>query len=636
MKNNKMQKIIIIIVVLTVILSLVCVTSSAFTYEGRSGEYYIPECLYSESPAGEDFKFILDCTAPWKKDEWLSYFTAGSHISMDSFSGNDMLLYNTHTIPINDMWLSYVLAFDLNIEHPIKICFTYLASINTKNAEDVWFELIFQDPDDYGTSNYFNDETCLIFTVDDLLKSGRDFVSDVSYSNNEGFVTVVADVEVVIDPVSSKAFFTLTDENGDVLCLSEYVNPNYLLGFKVSALDYLAWEYMGFESDSTKTRGNEGFSAYFLKPIKSYSQLHRNPDKSIVLDGSSYEGMTPNETNHANGFSTDYIGYPVIENGYYKLTTNSSSSSQAQLWFPCQEYGIKDFSSEKNSYGELSLDISAAVRNYVEFKFVEALEGERWGSEWCIEESFIKIVPVDISFDTGIAVFDVLGCNGILLTQHTVNVYNNPYANWFNIRVKITLDPISDAILLDYYIDHEYVASCSTPLTTANNSITSIYCSLRTEIPDSGILFDNFEFYYLNDDDYRNEYSGYVVDYLDKLSCNEYLSYYYDYKITEDENTSLSEDMLELKTENEALKAINIKLGADLQGAIGSDALDKVFSGTWQGISGMVNDIFDLGINIDGDTSNGNEITIGSLAVIVIVCFVIVKILPLLIGLFAK
>lgn len=629
MKN--IHKIFVIIVVVSVVISLVCVTSSAFTFEGRSGEYYIPECIYSENPAGEDFKFILDRTAPTKQEEWLSYFTAGSHVSMDSFSGNDMLLYNTSILPTSDMWLSYVIGLDLKVDQPIKICFTYLASIDTENAADVCFELIFQDPNDYGTSNYFTGDTSLLFTVDDLLKSGRDFISDVSYSDSENFVTVVADVEVLIDPISSKAFFTLTDENGDVLCLSDYVNLNCFLGFKVSAL--LGWEYIGFESDSTKHYGNEGFSVYYLERITN-NKLSSNPHKSIILDGSSYEGMTPNVMNYSNGFSTDYNGYPVIENGYYKLTTNSSSSSQAQLWFPSQEYGISGFSSEKHSYGELSFDISAAVRDYVEFKFVEGIEGERWGSDWCIEESFIKIVPVDISFDTGIAVFDVLGCGGVVLTQHTVDVYNEPYANWFNVEVKITLDPIADAILLDYYIDHEYVASKSTPLTTANNSITSIYCSLRTNIPESGILLDNFEFYYLNDDDYRVEYSAYVSEYLDKLSCNEYLSYYYDYKITEDQNTSLSQDMAQLKTENEDLKALNIKLGADLQGAIGTDALDKVFSGTWQGISSMVNDIFGLGINLDGNTANGNEITIGLLAVIVIVCFVIVKILPLLIGVF--
>lgn len=629
MKN--IHKIFVIIVVVSVVISLVCVTSSAFTYEGRSGEYYIPECIYSENPVGEDFKFILDCIAPVKQEAWLSYFTAGSHVSMDSFSGDDMLLYNTSILPTSDAWLSYVIGLDLKVDQPIKICFTYLASIDTENAENVCFELIFQDPNDYGTSNYFTDDTSLLFTVDDLLKSGRDFISDLSYSDSENFVTVVADVEVLIDPISSKAFFTLTDENGDVLCLSDYVNLNCFLGFKVSALR--GWEYIGFESDSNKHHGYEGFSAYYLERITN-NQLSSNPHKSIILDGSSYEGMTPNVTNYSNGFSTDYNGYPVMENGYYKLTTNSSSSSQAQLWFPSQEYGISGFSSEKHSYGELSFDISAAVRDYVEFKFVEGIDGERWGSDWCIEESFIKIVPVDISFDTGIAVFDVLGCGGVVLTQHTVDVYNEPYANWFNVEVKITLDPIADAILLDYYINDEYVASCSTPLTTANNSITSIYCSLRTNIPESGILLDNFEFYYVNDDDYRFEYSAYVSEYLDKLSCNEYLSYYYDYKITEDQNTSLSQDMAQLKSENEDLKALNIKLGADLQGAIGTDALDKVFSGTWQGISGMVNDIFGLGINLDGNTANGNEITIGLLAVIVIVCFVIVKILPLLIGVF--
>ena len=632
MKNKKIHKILTFAVILTVLLSVACVSASAYVYEGKNGEYYVPDKLYKEEMVGEDFKFLLDNTAPVKQDHWLSYFTAGSHVSQ-TFTGTDMLLYNSSDdvqseVPLSDHWLSYVVGLDLEYS-PLAIEFSVIASINSDDVPDIDMMLIFQNKDQYGTSEYNSDDSVTVFNLSDLHSMGYDFVAT---TDSEGRSVFVVDVELLIDPFSKKSFIRLFDQNNDVITLTEYVHTECFLGFKILAGESANWDYIGFESNSNNFGYYEGFSAYYYLPADN-GDVAPNPDHVIKLDGSSYEGMTPNVTNYSNGFSTDYNGYPVMENGYYKLTTNSSSSSQAQLWFPSQEYGISGFSSEKHSYGELSFDISAAVRDYVEFKFVEGIEGERWGPEWCLQDSFLKIVPTDFSFDTYFAVFDILDINGNVLTQYNVDA-NDPYAEWINVKVNIILDPETDSIILDYYINGRYTGSCSTELTTANNSITSIYCSLRTEIPGSGMLLDNFIFSYSNDMDYQSAYIDYLTEYLKKISEGEIRYFYDDYLHARNDYDQLFDFTNDIRAENEHLKKINIQLGADLQGQKGTDVIDKVFSGTWQGISSMVNDIFDLGINLDGNTANGNEITIGLLAVIVIVCFVIVKILPLLIGAF--
>lgn len=633
MKNRIIYKIITSALLVSVLLFVFCVSSSAYTYEGKNGKYYIPDKLYYEYPITEDFVFPVDNSASVKREFALSYFTANSNVSQNGFNGENMLLYNSSLIPHYNKWVSYVFGVDLNSTNPTSIYFTYIASVDANNIPELSLDLIFQEPEDFGTPNYNSDNSISLFYISDLLNSGRDFVSEFSYSDNEDFVTVVVDVDVLIDPNSSCAFFTLTDENGDSLCLAEHINLDSLIGFRASSVSEINsnWDYMGFGSDNYECGRYSGFSCYTFVPMDN-SGLRHISDKSIILDGSSYEGMTPNVTNYSNGFSTDYNGYPVMENGYYKLTTNSSSSSQAQLWFPSQEYGISGFSSEKHSYGELSFDISAAVRDYVEFKFVEGIEGERWGSDWCIEESFIKIVPVDISFDTGIAVFDVLGCGGVVLTQHTVDVYNEPYANWFNVEVKITLDPIADAILLDYYIDGEYVASCSTPLTTANNSITSIYCSLRTEIPDSGILFDNFNFYYVNDDDYRKEYEKFSGEFYDKMLSNESLPFYKQYVDEKDYSDSLKNDLdlalecyerecqisegyrLEILELEESHRLEILGLNKKLLDYKNNADVGSLFNGISESILIFIRGVSSLGYT----TSGGISITIGGLLTVAV------------------
>ena len=265
-------------------------------------------------------------------------------------------------------------------------------------------------------------------------------------------------------------------------------------------------------------------------------------------------------------------------------------------------------------------------------KFVEAdPEADiRWSDEWCIVDDFLKIVPVyeDFSTKENLLYYSVYGWDGLL-----TNFEADYSTGWFDFKVGIELNPLNDTISLHYYINDEYIRTSYRKLTTLNNTITCVYLNSYTSTYYTGLEFDDFVFQFSNTYDYLTQYRESILGFVDKIYEGE-TSDNIDNIQQRYKDLVLSVNRLEL--ENKTLKDTNIKLGADIQGQKGVDAIDKVFSGTWQGISGMVNDIFNLGINIDGNTANGNEITIGFLAVIVIVCFVIVKILPLLIGLFIK
>ena len=632
MKNKKIYKIFTFVVLLTVLLSVACVSSSAYVYQGNSASYFIPEKLYFEEPYYTEFQLNVIDNLPCGVDNGISYITAGTNVSSNCFTGEDMILRNAndpYLVPYYDNWLLYTFVDDF-VDEPVLYTFSITASCTVDALKFINFNFAYQNPEDFGTSNYNDDDTETIIVFEDFLTSIPNFLYYVS----DTLVEVNFDVEVIVDRKSNTAFITLIDRyNGGTYCTSKYVYDNTFIGFELRSFVESGWNYVGFGYNLTHC-SYDGFTSEVLLPVESNSRLKK---KTVIsLDGSSYEGMTPNETNYSNGFSTDYNSYPVIENGYYKLTTNSSSSSQAQLWFPSQEYGISDFSSDTHSFGSLSFDISAAVREYLEFKFVEGSSGERWGSEWCIADSFLKIVPSDFSFDTYVAVFDILDINGNVLFQYNVDAFD-PYSEWINISLGIELDPVTDSLILIYHINGKYCGICSKPLTTANNSITSVYCSLRTYIEGSGVLLDNFRFSYANDNTYREEYSSYLNGYLDKISSKESLLYY-DYvglsnslqntidsleKDKESLNDRINYELIvqdELKKELAAVneKMLIYKSNADL---------DKLFPSISQSILVFVKGIASLGITI-----GGISITIGGLLTIAVIGLFISFILKIWLG----
>ena len=497
MKNKKIYKVVTFVVLLTVLLSVFCVNASAYVFEGRNDSYFIPEQLYYEEPyVATDHVFEVDLVHPWRVEYCTNYITAGQHVSSNCFKGNDMILRNINDaslVPIYDNWLAYIFEDGL-VDDPLLYSFSVVAEGNFSSFSSIHLDLV--ETHTFG-ENRIDYEPTYIFSFAEFLEKG--FYNELDSGN----ISIFSDVEVLLDRKSNTAFISVIDHYTlGTFYTTVNVHSDTYIGFRLFADNNVGWDYFGF--NGYELMGNQGFTVERLIPVKDNSYLEK---KTVIsLDGSSYDGMTGNVTNVAD-FTANSEGLPDIVDGYYSLLLESSVSAQGQLWFPSQDSSLSDFSSELHSVGRVSFDISAAVRDYVEFKFVEGISGERWGSEWCLTDSFLKIVPTDFSFDTYVATYDVLDINGNVLTTYNVDAYD-PYAEWISVVIYIELDPCTDSIILDYRINGKNCGTCSKPLTIANNSIRSVYCSMRTSIEGSGMLLDNFRFSYANDNTYREEFNN--------------------------------------------------------------------------------------------------------------------------------
>ena len=632
MKNKKINKIVIVVVILTVLLSVFCVSASAYVYEGENAEYYVPDYLFDYDKNYENI--VISSSEDSYSSSSYDYERSGSEFVI--FNSSDMLFHNffyNTTTSITGYSQLHSISFlskkeFYKISYPVVYKFAVTARCSSGQIPSLSLNYVSKGNDIDETSSVFN-----IQDLSDML--GYTFYHYTEADLQESFVTFDIDVEVIVDRRSGIVFFTMTDEKGISFTLNvPYVDCNSV-GFELvyDTVDNLSsnWEYMGFVSKYSGDETNYGFSCYDLVPILDYSDLLPPQSNKVVLDGSSTDGIVVNNSTYL-AQELSISGSGALQNYALWKTYAIEGKSQGQLWIPNKETGLIGFSSKNRSIGYLSMSMNYSGDDIMTMKFVEAdPEADiRWSDEWCIVDDFLKIVPVyeDSSTKENLLYYSVYGWDGLL-----TNFEADYSTGWFDFKVGIELNPLNDTISLHYYINDEYIRTSYRKLTTLNNTITCVYLNSYTSTYYTGLEFDDFVFQFSNTYDYLTQYRESILGFVDKIYEGE-TSDNIDNIQQRYKDLVLSVNRLEL--ENKTLKDTNIKLGADIQGQKGVDAIDKVFSGTWQGISGMVNDIFNLGINIDGNTANGNEITIGSLAVIVIVCFVIVKILPLLIGLFIK
>lgn len=636
MKNKKINKIVTVVVMITVFLSVACVSASAYVYEGENAEYFVPDYLFDYEKNYENI--VISSSEDSYSSSSYDFERSGSEFV--TFNSSDMLFhnffYNTTTSITGYSQLhsiSFLSKKEFNkISYPVVYKFAVTARCSSGQIPSLSLH--------YVSEGYDIDESSFVFNIQELSDMlGYTFYHYTEADLQESFVTFDIDVEVIVDRRSGIVFFTMTDEKGISFTRNvPYVDCNSV-GFELvyDTVDNLSsnWEYMGFVSKYSGYETNYGFSCYDLVPILDYSDLLPPQSNKVVLDGSSTDGIVVNNSTYL-AQELSISGSGALQNYALWKTYAIEGKSQGQLWIPNKETGLIGFSSKNRSIGYLSMSMNYSGDDIMTMKFVEAdPEADiRWSDEWCIVDDFLKIVPVyeDSSTKENLLYYSVYGWDGLLTT-----IEADYCTGWFDFKVGIELNPLNDTISLHYYINDEYIRTSYRKLTTLNNTITCVYLNSYTSTYLTGLEFDDFVFQFSNTYDYLTQYRESILGFVDKIYEGE-TSDNIDNIQQRYKDLVLSVNRLEL--ENKTLKDTNIKLGADIQGQKGTDAIDKVFSGTWQGISGMVMDFFDLGIDLDKTPdSNGNyhnEITIGSLAVIVIVCFIIVKILPLLIGLFAK
>ena len=233
----------------------------------------------------------------------------------------------------------------------------------------------------------------------------------------------------------------------------------------------------------------------------AYCDLTFTPTVAYTFGGDGYEGMTANENNSNSYAVAEGTDYPVIVDGHYELMKNTTygANAQAQLWVPAEAEGFKTFSAQDNATGILSFKINTNLDGYFEMKLVEGYSDNRWSSDWCIEDSVIYIAPHGTLKD--FAYYDIKGISGA--TLKTVIVPTDTYTGWIDVTIVIELDAEADTMTLHYYIGGEHVGTETTELTTLNNSITSLYMTVKTMNIDTGIMFDKVVFGYTTEDDWK-------------------------------------------------------------------------------------------------------------------------------------
>ena len=105
----------------------------------------------------------------------------------------------------------------------------------------------------------------------------------------------------------------------------------------------------------------------------------------------------------------------------------------------------------------------------------------------CIRDKFFQI-----SAPGADGVVKVTGWDNLILKS--VNVGEDKFTGWIDVKMIIELDEQADKITIHYYVDGEYVATRSKDLTTLTNSINSVYISGNTTAKNSGIILDDIAF----------------------------------------------------------------------------------------------------------------------------------------------
>ena len=230
------------------------------------------------------------------------------------------------------------------------------------------------------------------------------------------------------------------------------------------------------------------------------------------MDGTAYDGMGCNAPNNTNYYTTNpgKANYPVLaEGGYYEFvrktdTEGAANSTRAQLqvWLPTPNGGANKFAgfaSASNSIGYLSFKINAYIDSNFEMTLVDnrtdnvdldgdgALDNIRWGDPWRIASPVFAITPPA----DGKA--QLKGFGNVLAT---LEVGEDNYTGWLDVAMQIVLDPVTDRVIVSYFIDGAYVATYSQPLTTHTNAIQAVYINSNNTAAGTGYKIDDIVFGY--------------------------------------------------------------------------------------------------------------------------------------------
>lgn len=564
-KRYKFLTVVFIVVILVSVLGSQCF---AYVYEGNNGEYYIPDRLQLESPIVE--KSLINAPSVSGSNDYFSYSKVGNGeftiYNSDRFIMNNELTIDEHLEEYYSLEANVICTslFDFeDYDNPLLFRFCLCLSLAPEmigNNFNIQLNAIYQSSEQLESDSYNN--AFNVVELSQLFIDGYDFVNTPASELTNGYTVYYISVDALCDPSSDTCFFTFYDVNGKSISSSCPLPGTDYLGFDFKLTDEVQsgnWCYFGFFGRSRSESKYNGFSCYELDPLASHIDLVPDVDQRITLDGSSYTGMTPVSTNYTGFENSDY--YPLIEDGYYKIKSTLDGSRQFQLWFPYKNTGFSDFNSANNSTGSISFSLNCLTDEFLELKFVEGICDTRWSPEWCLTESFFKVNVPEVIDDA--TVVDVIGWDGLLLKQFVLES-DSSLTGWFDVRIDIELNSLSDLIVLHYYIDGDYVGSRSSELTTLNNSITSVYFNLRSSTAGSTVLFDNFDFYYTNSFDYLEQYNAYCKSYIDKISDNESMYLYADYDETRETLYYAFEEISSLETENVTLKNDNMDLESEL------------------------------------------------------------------------
>ena len=216
------------------------------------------------------------------------------------------------------------------------------------------------------------------------------------------------------------------------------------------------------------------------------------------LDGSGYENMVGilNKDNFTTSGGTQL---PVIEDGVFKLINTSGKDAQLQLWIPSNNTegaGVTEgFVSRSYPAGFISFRFNSYMtgKNVLRMQFVDHSTGaDRWSEEWCIKDQFFKVTSVTSADQTTV---DIFGIENTLIGSVTIDPETG-FTGWIDVKIGLVLDPITDQVVLHYYLDGEYKATRSTSLTTSSNGINSVYVTGSTDVIGSGVMLDEIAFGY--------------------------------------------------------------------------------------------------------------------------------------------
>ena len=250
-------------------------------------------------------------------------------------------------------------------------------------------------------------------------------------------------------------------------------------------------------------------------------------------DGTNYNGISANASDNTTYYTTNPSSdrLPVLAGDYLEFVRKTDEAgkdntkrAQLQLWLPTVGGAnmFKGFSSANHAVGYLSFSINAFTDSSISMELVDNstdwidADGDgvvtndangngkvgdkvgdvddkahpdyiRWGKLWSIKGHLFSITPI------GNGKAEIKGYNGVL---KTINIAADYSTGWIDVAMKLTLDPETDMLIVDYYINGEYITTAQTEITIHSNSINCVYLNSFNTKAGTGYQIDNLAFGY--------------------------------------------------------------------------------------------------------------------------------------------